>query len=124
MVRNLAERLAAARRHRGCSGKGNWRWRPMADRLLGCAGRLVDRQHGVHCGALLTGFLHDSVLDSYRARPELVGDCDVKHELLRRPSRARCKRCGGCEWKRKLGWQSWKAQDLGATGYAMGRPRE
>jgi len=73
MVRNLAERFAAAWRHSGCSGKGDWRWHPMAERLLGCAGRLVDCQHGVHCGALLTGFLHDTVLDRYRARISLLG---------------------------------------------------
>src|SRR5260370_30301278 len=68
MVRKLAERLAAAWRHSGCSGKGDWRWHPMAERLLGCAGRLVDRQHGVHCGALLARILHGSLADRIGAQ--------------------------------------------------------
>ncbi len=90
----------------------------MAERLLGCAGGLVDRQHGVHCGALLAGTLRDSVLDNYRVLLELTGDCGAKHELLRRPSKARSQRYvgAGYGWKRNLGWQSWEARNLSATG--------
>src|SRR5260370_10869976 len=126
MVRKLAERLAAAWRHSGCSGKGDWRWHPMAERLLGCAGSLVDRQHGVHCGALLTGFLHDSMLDRFRALLGLARDCGAKHELLRRPSRASSQRYVGERYgcKPNLGWETREARNLGATGCAIGRTRE